>query len=106
MCIRDSATPLYTLRKLGKKFISLNVQKQEEAIAQITSLAKDIPAAQLALLYNTAVKKTGTRIAVAIVLAEHQKTAPALDAPAIDFIVKARKDKNPLLIKYAKIVKI
>jgi glutaminyl-tRNA synthetase len=100
------ATPLDTLRKLGKKFTSLNTEKQEAAIAQIATLAKDISAAELAPLYNTAVKKTGTRIAVAIVLAEHQKTAPALDGAAIDFVVKARTDKNPLLIKYAKDVKI
>ena len=69
-------------------------------------MAKDIPAAALAPLYNTAAKKTGTRIAVAIVLAAHQKTAAALDSEAIDFIKKARIDKNPLLIKYAEDVKI
>ena len=103
---KHDASPLDTLRKLGKKFTSLNTEKQEAVITQIATLAKDITAAELAPLYNTAVKKTGTRIAVAIVLAEHQKTAPVLDAAAIDFIIKARLDKNPLLIKYAKDVKI
>jgi glutaminyl-tRNA synthetase len=57
-------------------------------------------------LYNTAAKKTGTRIAVAIVLAAHQQTNAPLDAAAIEFIEKARTDKNPLLIKYAEDVKI
>ena len=100
------ASPLDTLRKLGKKFTSFNAEKQEAAADQIAALAKDIPAAALAPLYNTAAKKTGTRIAVAIVLAAHQKTAAVLDAAAIDFIIKARTDKNPLLIKYAEDVKI
>ena len=95
------ASPLDTLRKLGKKFTSLNAEKQEAAAGQIAALAKDIPAAALAPLYNTAAKKTGTRIAVAIVLAAYQKAAVGLEADAIDFIEKARKDKNPLLIKYA-----
>jgi glutaminyl-tRNA synthetase len=100
------ASPLDTLRKLGKKFTSFNAEKQEAAADQIAALAKEIPAAALAPLYNTAAKKTGTRIAVAIVLAAHQKTAAVLDAAAIDFIIKARTDKNPLLIKYAEDVKI
>ena len=100
------ASPLDTLRKLGKKFTSFSAEKQDAAANQIATLAKDIPAAALAPLYNTAAKKTGTRIAVAIVLAAHQKTAAALDSEAIDFIKKARIDKNPLLIKYAEDVKI
>ena len=100
------ASPLETLRKLGKKFTSFNTEKQDAAADQIAALAKDIPAAALAPLYNTAAKKTGTRIAVAIVLAAHQKTTAVLDAAAIDFIIKARTDKNPLLIKYAGDVKI
>ena len=100
------ASPLDTLRKLGKKFTSFNVEKQDAAANQIAILAKDIPAAALVPLYNTAAKKTGTRIAVAIVLAAHQKTAAVLDSEAIDFIKKARIDKNPLLIKYAEDVKI
>lgn len=101
-----AASPLDTLRKLGKKFTSFNTEKQEAAADQIAALAKDISAAALAPLYNTAAKKTGTRIAVAIVLATHQKTTAVLDAAAIDFIIKARTDKNPLLIKYAEDVKI
>jgi glutaminyl-tRNA synthetase len=100
------ASPLDTLRKLGKKFTSFNAEKQEAASDQIAALAKDIPAAALALLYKTAAKKTGTRIAVAIVLAAHQQTNAPLDAAAIDFIIKARTDKNPLLTKYAEDVKI
>ena len=100
------ASPLDTLRKLGKKFTSFNAEKQDSAANQIASLAKDIPASALAPLYNTAAKKTGTRIAVAIVLATYQKTAAVLDPEAIDFIKKARIDKNPLLIKYAEDVKI
>jgi glutaminyl-tRNA synthetase len=60
----------------------------------------------LAPLYNTAAKKTGTRIAVAIVLATHQQTNTPLDPAAIEFVEKARTDKNPLLIKYAEDVKI
>ena len=100
------ASPLDTLRKLGKKFTSFNAEKQDSAANQIATLAKDIPASALAPLYNTAAKKTGTRIAVAIVLATYQKTATVLDPEAIDFIKKARIDKNPLLIKYAEDVKI
>lgn len=101
-----ASSPLETLRKLGKKFTSLTTEKQKTAAHQISALAKDIPLAELAPLYNTAAKKTGTRIAVAIALAAYQKKEITLDAAAIDFIEKARTDKNPLLIKYAEDVKV
>jgi glutaminyl-tRNA synthetase len=100
------ASPLDTLRKLGKKFTSYNVEKQSAVANQISALAKDIPKEDLATLYNTATKKTGTRIAVAIVLAAYQQEKTPLDATAIEFVEKARTDKNPLLIKYAENVKI
>ena len=101
-----ASSPLETLRKLGKKFTSLTTEKQKPVAHQISALAKDIPLAELAPLYNTAAKKTGTRIAVAIALAAYQKKEITLDAAAIDFIEKARTDKNPLLIKYAEDVKV
>ena len=101
-----ASSPLETLRKLGKKFTSLTTEKQKAAAHQISALATDIPLAELASLYNTAAKKTGTRIAVAITLAAYQKKEITLDAAAIDFIEKARTDKNPLLIKYAEDVKV
>jgi len=101
-----TASPLDTLRKLGKKFTSFNSEKQHVTATQIAALAKDITKEDLAPLYNTAAKKTGTRIAVAIVLAAHQQTNTPLDPAAIEFIEKARTDKNPLLIKYAEDVKI
>jgi glutaminyl-tRNA synthetase len=101
-----NASPLDTLRKLGKKFTSYNVEKQSATATQIAALAKDIPKEDLATLYNTATKKTGTRIAVAIVLAAYQQEKAPLDATAIEFVKKARTDKNPLLIKYAENVKI
>jgi hypothetical protein len=40
------------------------------------------------------------------VLAAHQQTNTPLDPAAIEFVEKARIDKNPLLIKYAEDVKI
>jgi glutaminyl-tRNA synthetase len=101
-----TASPLDTLRKLGKKFTSFNSEKQHVTATQIAALAKDITKEDLAPLYNTAAKKTGTRIAVAIVLAAHQQTNTPLDPAAIEFVEKARTDKNPLLIKYAEDVKI
>ena len=101
-----ASSPLETLRKLGKKFTSLTTEKQKAVAHQISALAKEIHLAELAPLYNTAAKKTGTRIAVAIALATYQKTEITLDAAAIDFIEKARTDKNPLLIKYAEDVKV
>ena len=85
---------------------SLTTEKQKAVAHQISALAKEIHLAELAPLYNTAAKKTGTRIAVAIALAAYQKTEITLDAAAIDFIEKARTDKNPLLIKYAEDVKV
>ena len=101
-----ASSPMETLRKLGKKFTSLTTEKQKAVAHQISALAKEIHLAELAPLYNTAAKKTGTRIAVAIALAAYQKTEITLDAAAIDFIEKARTDKNPLLIKYAEDVKV
>lgn len=94
------------LRKLSKKFVLVSPEKQKELTAQIAKLSVNIKPAEIAELFGTSTKKTGTRIAVAVVLAEHQRQGVNIAPDAIDFIKKAREDKNPLLIKYAGKVEI
>lgn len=93
--------PIDRLKQLGKKFMSLSVEKQEAAEKEIRQLAHQLSQADLAPLFETATKKTGTRMAVLIAVREHQTSGQMLDASAQDFIKKAQEDNNAQLAAYA-----
>lgn len=93
--------PIDVIKQLGKKYTNLPEAKQQKVRAEILELAKDVTYEDLEPLFNTAVKKTGTRIAAVLtlsVLLQHglQKNE-AIDA----FLLKASEDKNELLVAEA-----
>ncbi|MFC5047770.1 glutamine--tRNA ligase/YqeY domain fusion protein [Aquimarina hainanensis] len=90
--------PLEEIKRAGKKYTNLPEEKREALKIKIKEFAKKVPIEELVPLYNTAVKKAGTRIAVMVALGEILfDTNQQPDALAWDFINKAKEDKNDLL---------
>ena len=85
------------IKKLGKKFTNLPLEKQQKTKEEIQSLAHEVEYQELSALFNTALKKTGTRIAVLIALKELLKKGEHNTEEAKAFIKKASEDKNELL---------
>ena len=85
------------IKKLGKKFTNLPREKQQKAKEEIQSLANEVEYLELSPLFNTALKKTGTRIAVLIALKELLKRGEHKTEEAKAFIKKASEDNNELL---------
>ncbi len=86
------------IKRAGKKYTNLPKEKQEALKKKIRETAKHIDIEELIPLYQTAVKKAGTRIVTIIALdsfLENRKLKP--DDTATDFIKKALEDKNELL---------
>ncbi|KJD34069.1 glutaminyl-tRNA synthetase [Tamlana nanhaiensis] len=90
------------VQQLGKKYTNYPPEKQEKVKAEILELAKDVSYDELEPLFNTAVKKVGTRIAAMLVLqvklSEGQERNEAINS----FIEKALDDKSELLVAEAK----
>jgi glutaminyl-tRNA synthetase len=93
--------PVDALRKLGKKYMNLPKEKQQEAKAKLIELAVDISPDDLKPLFATAVKKTGTRMAVLIVLEAQEANGLSRSTSADEFIKTAQEDKNEKLATYA-----
>ena len=93
--------PVDALRKLGKKYMNLPKEKQQEAKAKLIELAADISPDDLKPLFATAVKKTGTRMAVLIVLEAQEANGLSRSTSADEFIKTAQEDKNEKLATYA-----
>lgn len=85
------------IKKLGKKLTNLPREKQQKAKEEIQSLAHEVEYQEISALFNTALKKTGTRIAVLIALKELLKKGEYKTDEAKAFIKKASEDKNELL---------
>ncbi|OEK06051.1 glutamine--tRNA ligase [Flavivirga aquatica] len=90
------------IQKLGKKYTNLSEEKQLKVKAEIQELAKNVSYDELQPLFNTAVKKVGTRIAVALALAVLLQNGQERNGDVNDFINKALEDKNELLVFEAK----
>ena len=89
------------IQQLGKKYTNLPEEKQQKAKAEIQSLAKDVAYNELEALFGTAVKKAGTRVAVLIALKEQLKNGLERNENIDAFIVKAKEDKNDVLVAEA-----
>jgi len=99
---QNQRKPIDVIKQLGKKYTNLPEAKQQKVKAEIQELAKDVCYDELQPLFNTAVKKVGTRIAVAITLGVLLKNGQAKNNDINSFIEKALNDKNELLVKEAK----
>ena len=93
--------PIDVIKQLGKKYTNLPEEKQQKVKAEIFQLAKEVSYEDLEPLFNTAVKKVGTRIATAltlkVLLDQGLETNDQIEA----FIVTAKADAHPLLSEAA-----
>jgi len=92
------------IAQLGKKYTNLPEEKQLKVKAEIHELAKDVPYEDLEPLFATAVKKSGTRIAVVLTLSILLKNGLEKNNEINAFIKKALEDKNELLVAEAKLL--
>ncbi|WP_158846458.1 glutamine--tRNA ligase/YqeY domain fusion protein [Algibacter sp. L1A34] len=90
------------IQKLGKKYTNLPEEKRLKVRTEILELAKDVTYHEVEPLFNTAVKKVGTRIAVTLILKVLLENGQAKNDDINAFIEKALDDKNELLVKEAK----
>lgn len=92
------------IQQLGKKYTNLPEDKQAKVKAEIQELAKEVSYEDLQPLFNTATKKVGTRIALAVALNVLLKnglpTNPDIDA----FVTSALEDENALLKAEAQLI--
>lgn len=94
-------SPISVLAQLGKKYPNLPDDKRSKVRKELVALAPQITYDELEPLFGTAVKKVGTRIATMIVLSELLKNGVAKNKAIQEFIDKALKDKNYLLVQEA-----
>ena len=90
--------PIEVIKQLGKKYTNYPEEKQQKVKAEIQELASKISYKDLAPLFNTAVKKSGTRIATMISLKVMLENGLERNEAINEFIEKALEDKNELLV--------
>jgi glutaminyl-tRNA synthetase len=90
------------IQQLGKKYTNLPEAKQQKVKSEIQELAKKVSYDELQPLFNTAAKKTGTRIAVMITLGVLLKNGLQPSTETDTFISNALEDKEALLVNEAK----
>ncbi|WP_400075748.1 glutamine--tRNA ligase/YqeY domain fusion protein [Winogradskyella sp. R77965] len=98
---QQQRSALSVIQQLGKKYTNLPEEKQIKVKAEIQELAKNVTYEELEPLFGTAVKKSGTRIAVLIALKILLKNGLDRNDAINNFIDKAKDDKNELLVAEA-----
>ncbi|PKV48732.1 glutaminyl-tRNA synthetase [Aquimarina sp. MAR_2010_214] len=100
---QNGIPPIEEIKRAGKKYTNVPDAKREVLKTKIIEAAKMVEIEELVPLYETAVKKAGTRIATMIalnVILKNKGIQP--DQLAKDFVTKALDDKNELLQLEAK----
>lgn len=90
------------IQQLGKKYTNYPEDKQAKVKAEILELAKEVSYDELEPLFNTALKKVGTRIATTLVLGVLLENGQERNEEINAFLEKALEDKNELLVAEAK----
>ncbi len=90
------------IKQLGKKYTNLPEAKQQKVKAEIQTLAREVSYEDLELLFNTAAKKVGTRIAVALTLQVLLENDLQRNEQIESFIGAAKTDAHPVLSEIAK----
>lgn len=86
------------IKRSGKKYTNLPEEKRNALKSKIIEAGTKVELSELEELYNTAVKKAGTRIAVLIALKSHlQANHSKPNDLAKEFVEKARGDANDIL---------
>ena len=89
------------IKQLGKKYTNLPEAKQPKVKAEIQLLAKEVSYEDLEPLFNTAAKKVGTRIAVALTLKVLLDNGLEKNDQINTFIATSKTDAHPLLSEAA-----
>jgi len=89
------------IKQLGKKYTNLPEAKQQKVKAEIKTLAHDVSYEDLEPLFNTAAKKVGTRIAVALTLKVLLDNGLEKNEQIDVFITTAKTDAHSLLSEVA-----
>ncbi|GAA4891634.1 glutamine--tRNA ligase/YqeY domain fusion protein [Flaviramulus aquimarinus] len=89
------------IKSYGKKYDRLPEDKQAKAKSEIQELAKNVSYEELEPLFNTSVKKSGTRIITMIALGVLLEKGLEKNETIHAFIAKALEDKNALLVTEA-----
>ena len=92
------------IKSYGKKYDRLPEDKQAKVKAEIKELAKNVTYEDVEPLFNTAVKKSGTRIITMITLGVLLENGLEKNEAIEAFIEKALEDKNMLLVEEAKAI--
>ena len=92
------------IKSYGKKYDKMPEDKRANAKANIQELAKKVSYEELEPLFNTSVKKSGTRIITMITLGVLLKNGLDKNEAINAFIEKALDDKNTLLVEEANAV--
>ena len=90
------------IKSYGKKYDRMPEDKQAKAKAEIQELAKLVSYDEVEPLFNTSVKKSGTRIITMITLGVLLQNGLEKNDAISNFIAKALEDKNILLVQEAK----
>ncbi len=91
-------SPIEEIKRAGKKYTNMPEDKRDALKIKIQQAATKVELDELEPLFETAIKKVGTRISTMIalgVILENKKLKP--NEAAKDFIYKALDDKNELL---------
>ncbi len=88
---------LNEIQQIGKKLTNLSGDKLETAMNSIREFAEEVTYEELEPLFDTAVKKTGTRIAVALALGVLLKKGQAKNQAIEEFVASAKADENEIL---------
>ncbi len=98
---QNNRSAIEQIKSYGKKYDRLPEDKQADAKADIQELAKKVSYDEVEPLFNTSVKKSGTRIITMITLGILLKNGLEKNEAITEFIAKALDDKNALLVAEA-----
>lgn len=93
------------IKSYGKKYDRMPEDKQAKAKSDIQELAKKVSYNDIEPLFNTSVKKSGTRIITMITLGVLLENGLEKNDAINDFISKALEDKNDILVNEANAIK-
>jgi len=97
----NNRSAIEQIKSFGKKYDRMPDDARAKAKAEILELAKDVSYEDVEPLFNTSVKKSGTRIITMITLGVLLKNGLEKNEAINEFINKALEDKNKLLVEEA-----
>ena len=98
---QNNRSAIEQIKSYGKKYDRLPEDKQADAKVDIQELAQKVSYDEVEPLFNTSVKKSGTRIITMITLGVLLKNGLEKNDAITEFIAKALDDKNALLVAEA-----